>query len=276
MWIRSSKYYVVILYVLILATILTGCDNTLEPFERGKGLYSIYGALDLNKDINYIRVKDLNEPLISDKSDSLDATVTLENINQNETEILQDSLVKFEDVYTHNFRTTLPINPDTEYEITVERSDGESIKVTTTTPNIADVSWGPTDEFCSTPIEIIFEPIFSPNDLEISVGFDYENVRYWSNPDPRHFEDEKVTYYFAPINILSDVFSPPDSEPIECYQLDNEFLYVKYTHYGPDFGEVNYEEINAPEGTIDFGAYYEDSFSFPIDTTKEPPLKSFQ
>jgi hypothetical protein len=254
---------------------LAGCENTIEPFDRGRGLYSIYGVLDLYKDINYIRVKDLNEPLTEDETDNIDATVTLRNINENNTETLQDTLIAFENVFTHNFRTTMSITPDTRYEITVERSDGESISVTATTPHIADVNWGPTNETCITPVEITFEPVHHPNDLELSVGFNYDDARFWANPKATSFRDKLLTYRFAPIDILNEIFLPPgpDSEPIRCFQLDNENLFIEYTHFGPDFEDIDFDSLNAPEGTIEFGALYEDSFSFPIDTVRVcPPL----
>lgn len=269
------RYFICLISMLVLSAIMSGCDTTMDPFEEKKGLFSIYGYLDMDKEVNFIRVKDLNKPLPRDSTDDIDATVTLKNRSENTIETLQDTLFQFEDIYTHNFRTTMEVNPATSYEIEVERSDGESVTATATTPQIADVNWGPTDEYCATPVEISFEPVNHRYDLELSVGFDYDNVRYWVNPDVSHSEDELVIYRFAPINILDAIFSGgPDSEPIRCYQLDNERLFIKYTHYGPDFDSTGSERPDdVSDETIKFGALYEDSFDFTIDTSNVcPPI----
>lgn len=247
----------------------------MDPFDEEKGLYSIYGYLDLDKEVNYIRVKDLNATLTTSSTDNINATVTLENTDENIVETLQDTLVKFEDIYTHNFRTTMEINPVTSYEITVERSDGKSVTATATTPQVADVNWGPTNDYCHFPFEITFEPVINRYDLELSVGFDYEKVRFWVTPDVSHQEGKLLRYRFIPINLINEVFSGPDSEPIKCNQLDDDVLFVKYTHYGPDFNSAGSDTLDIPTETVTFGALYEDSFSFRVDTSDVcPPICS--
>lgn len=235
----------------------------MNPFDEEKGLYSIYGYLDLDKEVNYIRVKDLNATLTTNSTDNINATVTLENTDKNIVETLQDTLVKFEGIYTHNFRTTMEINPVTSYKITVERSDGKSVTATATTPQIADVNWGPTNDYCQFPVEITFEPILDKYDLEVAIGFDYEDIRYWVYPEITHVEGELIKYRFTPDSIIR-------SMEIECHQLDDDKLFIEYTHYGPDFDSTGSDTLDTPTETVKFGALYEDSFTFPIDTTNIP------
>lgn len=100
------------------------CDNSLDPLDEEKGAYSIYGYLNLYKDINYIRVKNLNITYLQD-STNIDAEVTLENIYSGATEILEDTIVVFDSLKTHNFCRTMDIQPHIEYRVSVEGSDGK-------------------------------------------------------------------------------------------------------------------------------------------------------
>lgn len=269
------RYLLKVIYFIVFTAVISGCDNTMDPFDEEKGLYSIYGYLDLNEEVNYIRVKDLNKPLPTDSTDTIDATVILENLNNNTKEILQDTLVQFNDIYTHNFRTAMEITPGTSYQITVERSDGKSVTATATTPHVADVSLEPTGQDCITPIEMTFKPVSGRYDLDLSIGFDYNEIRYWVSPDADHFEEELVIFRFTPLNILDKIFYPPgpDSERVWCHMLDHDNLFVRYTHYGPDFEDTGSDSLDIPGETVKFGALYEDSFSFPIDLVQIcPPL----
>lgn len=255
--------YFVYLTLILVFTALSSCDNSMDPFNKEKGVYSIYGYLDLDKNVNYIRVKDLNKPLSRDSTDEIDATVTLENVTENKVETLQDTLFKYQDVYTHNFPTTMEINPGDKYQVTAERSDGELVTATATAPQIADANWGPTDSYCQFPIEITFEPVEYKYDLELSIGFDYQDIRYWVNPDVSQVEGKLIVYRFTPNSIINDF-------EIACHNLDDDKLFAKYTHYGPDFDHMVSGNSEDPEKTVTFGALYEDSFSFKIDTTNIP------
>lgn len=137
--------------------------------------------LDIYENPNYIRIHDLNIPLTEDSTKTNDATVTLENINENTTEILQDSIIQFDEVYTHNFKTSMDITSETSYQLTIERTDGRAITATATTPRIADTDVEPTGENCVTTIttiKLIFKPVIDRHHLEASIGFDYHGERY--------------------------------------------------------------------------------------------------
>lgn len=80
----------------------------------------------------------MNTSLEQDTTGKIDAEVTLRNLDNGLKEILQDTIVKFDGIETHNFRTTMDLYPETEYRVSVERSDGKVTSATATTPAIAE------------------------------------------------------------------------------------------------------------------------------------------
>lgn len=251
--------------VILLLLLSSGCDNSMNAFDEEEGLYSIYGYLDLHEDINYIRIKDINETL-QDSDGVIDAKVTFENLDNSTSEILQDTVVEFDGVKTHNFRTTLDINPDTEYRVTAERSDGKTASATAITPYIAETSVNPMGENCSTTVNIDFEPVRSKNSLWVDVGFYYNQDLFWVPINTLLIEiGNKVNATFTPMMLINEAF---EGETIYCFELSDDTFEVRYTHYGPGiYEEAVSDSIGIPGGSGRFGAFYKDSFSFPIDTT---------
>ena len=262
-------------FVLLLGVpvLVAGCDNSVDILDRDTGLYSVYGALDINAEINSIRVKNLNTPLVDDSTRTLDATVTLENRRTGTSQVLKDSIVQFENVYTHNFRTTMPINPDTKYRLTVKHPDGRTAQATATTPPLAETNVNPRGKACETPIRIAFEPVASPKNLEPEIGFEIDGQRRWTpafRPRSNESNADLVFVQFTPKQLLDAVFkpdSPLGGQEVWCHELDSNTLFVRYTHLGPDFsGDTPSDSLNVPGGLGQFGGYYEDSFTFKIDT----------
>lgn len=258
-----------VLFAIIAALVFTGCDNTINPLDEDRGHYSIYGALDLNSPSNYIRVKDLNAPLTAAATRELDVTVTFENLDNGDSDILEDSVVRFEEIYTHNFRVTLPVNPQTGYKVKVEGENG-LVSATATTPARAATNVIPEMEDCETPVNIAFEPVESLVHLEVSLGFYYNNNLLWGRPDLRQSTSNpnEIIARFTPLRYINDVLDPMGEEPTYwCHELSDDKFEVEYTHYGPDFFEHTLSDtVNIPGGAGQFGAYYEDAFTFSIDT----------
>jgi hypothetical protein len=276
------QYLVRGLILLFVAGVLFGCDNSLDPIDREKGLYSVYGALDIDDSTNYIRVKELNTPLGPDSTNEIDADVQLKNLETGNTAALQDTVVQFDGVNTHNFYTTMNITPQTDYKLSIERSDGRLAKAVTKTPNIASTQVAPQNEQCNQVIELSIQPVGDREELNIEVGFETGDRRYWANISLEEDEQSPERLYarFTPKRILNRVFNPnsPNEGGVCCFQLSSKFLYVRYTHYGPDFLKGTTDTVAIESGTGRFGSYYDRSFSFPIDTTSiyppPPPLPS--
>lgn len=252
------------MYLTVLLFVLVSCDNSIYPFNEEKGLYSIYGYLDLYEDVNHIRVKDLNKTLIQDTINAIDAEVTFKNLKKGATQVLEDTVVKFDGVKTHNFFTTMGINPNTEYQVSVKTSDEKAITATTTTPYIADTHVHPMGANCTTQVQINFEPVRSQFALRVELGFYYKQKLFWLRAHNYKYENENgVNIFFTPYKLLNDRFE----ESLVCEELSDDLIDVRYTHYGPDlYGTAVSDVFEIPGGVGRFGAYYNDTFSFPIDT----------
>lgn len=259
------------LIAIVLITAF-GCDNSIQPLNEEKGIYSIYGYLNLHKEINYIRVKDLNKTLVEDTTDKIDATITLENLESGKSEKLEDRVVVFDGIKTHNFRATMDIQYNTRYRVSAKRSDGKVISATTTTPFMAEREIAPVAPNCTTDVTISFDPVRSKFAMRLEVGFQYNSDLFWIRQNTNLIEyDQKVTLSFTPLELIGEL---PSDKRILCENLDSRNISVRYTHYGPGlFGNSVTDTLNISGGAGRFGAFYKDSFTFPIDTTSLcPPI----
>lgn len=266
MMVRFSVRAVILACCVI--SLLTACDNSLDPVNRQKGLYSLYGSLNVDKDTNYIRIKNLNTPFVKDSTRKIDANVSLRNLDNGASEVMSDSVVKFKGIYTHNFYTTMDIEEATDYELSIRRSDGKSARALATTPEIADVQTGPEGQTCYSEIEMRFQPVAPEDELNLSIGFDLRGERYWAFPVPERVEDNTLVFRFTPKDILDRVFNPFTGDGVCCFQLSNSKFYVKYTHFGPNYLKGTTDTLAIPGGTGRFGGLYDRSYSFPIDTAQ--------
>ncbi|MDZ7773387.1 MAG: hypothetical protein U5K31_11710 [Balneolaceae bacterium] len=255
--------------LLISLFAMTGCEDSLDPYEEQPGFYAIYGALDLKSELNYIRVKDLDDPLTSDSTRNLDVTVTLENLDTGAKEMLTDSVVKFENVYTHNFRTDMQIQPGDTYRIRAEGPGGEASTASTTTPEFAELSVSPELPDCATEATITMEPVTSPFNVSVSIGLEYFDDMYWTPglPDDGP-NDGQVQLQFNLKDLINRAFQGMDIDAPWCHELSDNRFFLRYTHFSNEFTDrVESDTTSVPGGTGRFGSYYEDSFSFRIDTS---------
>jgi hypothetical protein len=198
--------------------------------------------------------------LIGDSTRHIDATVTLENLETGATEVLEDTIVMFNDVYTHNFRSTMDIVQKTRYRLRVERSDGKTLSATSLTPVISNVSLAPDTIYCRSLVTFTLEPIIEGSLILIWGGFDYNGKRFWKRIKDNSVGNDNGTYFvrlFRPGSLL-----PGD---VNCDDLDTDNFYIKYTHYGPNFfGDVS-QSLQITGGAGQFGGLYRDTLSFKIE-----------
>lgn len=265
--------------VFIFAGILSGCETTFDPFIEGKALYSIYGYLDVNRPVNYIRVKDLDTPITADSARKLNAKVTLTNLATGQSQILQDSVVRFNGIYTHNFRTTMDITPETKYRVQVTRPDGKSVSATTITPAIPKMN----TTFSVSPF-ITFQPVnrksvfrytlslypFSNDDIEINnfciTLFDFQKrnpraglklIKVPGYCTPKYVPNRPKVRY---IKILKKFLRLPDTG-----KLTNQ-VYMIYKYFSPgSFKPVTTSDsLSIPGGSGQFGAVYTDTLKIEL------------
>lgn len=246
---------------------VSGCDNSIDPLDEERGIYSIYGGLNVNSDINYIRVRDLNVPIREGERWEFDGTVSITNKNTSETQVLNDTLVSIDDIYVWNFESTMPIEPETVYEVTAEKPDGRHVTATATTPNITEVQTSPEFPDCLTPITIDIEPVKTGR-IEAELGFRWLGQILWLSVSPGIIgpgeSPERYRLRLTPRELITERLDTSRW----CHQLPEDLLYLRYTHFGPDFSEATISDtLNIPGGAGNLGAYYNDVVSFTIDTT---------
>lgn len=271
------------LFGLILVTsVYYGCDNSLDLIDEATGSYSIYGALDMNKEINFIRVKDLNVPIENIMDEPLNVEVVLENLTEGVSQVLKDSVVIFDGVPTHNFYTTMDIPPRSEFRITVSGEDGRTTTARATAPNLSDVYIEPEKPGCRTEVDVEVSPIEAGNvSSEIAVSYDGMEWR-WGGFEQEF--DDKVVHTFQPQEILDEIWKDwaiasfdcgvlcyEDPRP-QCYELDSDFWKVKFIHYGPDVDEGDLSnDIKIPGGVGKFRIVRVHEVSFQIDSSRVIP-----
>lgn len=270
----SPEKFAVWFVFSLLALLLAGCDNSLEPLDRDTGVYSIYGSLDVNKNRNEIRVRDLNVPFNTDATAEIDAAVTLENLNSGLVEALDSERFFEAGVYHHNFIVTQNIEPYADYQLTVTRSDGEQVILTTTAPTYPAPVAEPVNEKCYTPIEITFEPVYETT-IAFFIEFQPRDVRKtrlgpFVIRNDSELTGEAATYTFTPVDLMKLV--PGTLGRYRCTDLIIPRFEFYYAHYSPGFYESIVDNpFDAFESTQRFGAYYEDQLFVPIDTGRVCP-----
>jgi len=289
-----------IFVIIIISGIVFGnaCDDrTIDPFEEDEGTYSIYGVLEVNQNPNFIRVKDLNESFLPDSNAVLDAIVIFENTQNGNAQALQDSIIRFGNFLTHNFKVTQSITPSTEYRIEVTGANGEVVSSVANTPSITDASAIPgNDVNCMTSVTFSFKNVVRPEEVLMEVGFFYDGRLFWGSIgtvddlEYRPGEDEMFVR-MRPKDLLIEVFPPagladfitrggdPRNFPADflCDELDSDTVLVRYQHlskewenFQPDTDAGEFDpttSLDVNNGLGFFGALLEDTLRFTVDTT---------
>lgn len=267
--IKRNKPIISAVTLIVLAGIISGCDTTFDPFIEDKALYSIYGYLGINREVNYIRIKDLDSPLIADSTRKIDAKVTLTNLASGQTQVLQDSVVRFGEIYMHNFRTTMNITSETKYRVQVTRSDGRSVSATTVTPAVLEVEL----DF-SRNVIAVFQPVSRQSIFRYTLSltpFDQaatktQNFCLIFVQTKQFIGYKKILGYCSPEYISSKMKRKRVTIPRKfLYSAESastvEKFYLLYKHYAPNsFKPVTTSDsLSIPGGSGQFGAVYTDT-----------------
>lgn len=128
-------YNTQIIILLLFGCLITGCDETFEPWEENDQYhFSIFGYLDASADTQWVRVMPVREDLFLEPK-PIDATVTLTHVESGKSVVMNDSLFAYaHDVYAWNFWTTMSLSPEETYRLTAEASTGLSSYAKVTLP----------------------------------------------------------------------------------------------------------------------------------------------
>lgn len=134
---RRSYLLSILLTAVPVVALLTGCDESLNPFVDSSRHFSLYGALDMRADTQYVRVIPVEKSLVVSEGGAIDARVFTTDLKTGSIREWEDSLFVFRDGSAgHVFWAPLRIQPTHTYRMEVVRSDGATTVVETTVPSI--------------------------------------------------------------------------------------------------------------------------------------------
>ncbi|MGN8226341.1 hypothetical protein [Gracilimonas sp. BCB1] len=201
--------------------------------------------MNINEAPNYIRVHD-NKALLSEESTyPLDVEMTFTNLSSGEMEVLEDSMVEFDNVYTHNFEINMPVQFDQRYRISMQDEKGVSYDITSVTTKETALTVLKDSVTCISPFRIRLTNI----DLEAGERLDAEvaikvgQQWLWT---PRemgrvHDEDtENLILSWTPYSISEFVFGPFDA--LYCDEFSSEKVRFRFTHIGYIEGDEQSDE----------------------------------
>lgn len=270
------------LLLLIIFCLITCSDPKINGLEDERGIYSIYGALDIDKNPNYIRVKDLRIPLSADSSE-IDGVVEFQDLETGTTTILQDTIVEFNENRTNNYILHEDLEPRQSYQLTVTRPDGNFVSSIATTPGITRHSVQPNENVsCFSNIEIRFQNVLPTEQIRLYAGFSYEGFQTQEISRYCEFEREgnELVLNITTRNLLGIVLPAPGTNQILCRKtesaigcgdLESNTVNLRYLHLGPEWQKVfpiypvDPEDIRDVENGLGFfGGYREDNFSYSV------------
>lgn len=122
------RLFKALLYLLLAGLFATGCNESFEPFkEDNQYVFSIYGYLDASADTQWVRVMPVREDFYLDPDTPAHATVTLEDMQNGKSVVMNDSLFAYaHGVYAYNFWTEMKLRPERTYRLTAQSPDGKS------------------------------------------------------------------------------------------------------------------------------------------------------
>lgn len=272
-------------YFLVLS-FLAGCsDPEIDWLEDERGIFSIYGAIDIEKSPNYIRIKDLRTPL-SAATSSLNAIVEFQDLETGATTVLRDTIIEFNLNRTNNFILHEDLEPRRSYQLTVTRPDGNSVSSIATTPGITRHSVSPNENVeCGIPVQMEFQNVLPSEQIRLEVTIPYEGGRTHEVTRFCSMEREgnTATLTISTIDLLGIVFPAPGTNQItcrstpseiSCNDLVSEKIHLRYLHLGPEWQRVYPLYPNDPEDIRDvknglgfFGGYREKTTAYTVRNT---------
>lgn len=278
-----------------LLVLFVGCDpsvDVLEPSEEYQ--YSLFGTLDVAADTQKIRVESFEDPISVGATPSFPGRVQLKNMETGAQVTLHDSLVTVgADIRAHNFWTTHPIQPSTEYRVVVQ-VDGETVtSATTTTPDSSmSVRFGTGVRLPCVGQRNEFELSFEGAERVAAVQVTYPiTLTQGSGADAHVYDSTRVRYdhlhetrdpFTIPVDYGSDLVNLNDEDPTTsrgtgCIPRDrffHDYVWVTVADGGadwPDWLGVPLNELARPDSFSNVegghgyvGGIYSDTVKVPV------------
>lgn len=294
--VKHSKLFSLLLILHGISIFLVGCvDQTIEPFEKEEGIFSVYGFLEVNETPNFVRIRDLSVPFDDADQIRLNAMVTFEDLDRGTSVVLEDTVVWFGQNRTHNFIIQEEIRPNGKYRITAERPDGKTVESLATAPGLTEVHAEPSEDVdCEEQIEFSFSNVPDPEQVRMEVGFFHDDQMRWQEiglvAQLERIGEDELFVNMSPRNLLVEVFTPSlegedGGRPIpprflmptvSCHELQSNEAHIRFIHLGPEWAAIKPVRPPEPTNILDvtnglgfFGAIHRDSFTFTIAQSTE-------
>ncbi|REL29105.1 hypothetical protein DYD21_14705 [Rhodohalobacter sp. SW132] len=276
---HQSRFAIILLFTLTVLLCSSCEENSINPIEDDRGIFSFYGYMQVGESPNYVRVRNIDEPFLSEMN-SLDGVVTFENMKSGEIHTLRDTTINFMGNLTHNYIIEEEINFDTTYLLAAERSDGLVSKSKVKTPEQTELILTPSENVqCLSSINFTFKNVAYPERIHLTISAEYQGIKHTGDLEvfadelERIDESDEVRIRLSPSNLLVEVFTPilPDNpyfDPfrlfptVSCSQLDTSLIEITYTHYGAEWATAQPfgGAINTDSGVVENGLGFFGSF----------------
>lgn len=178
---NSGRAPVVLPFALLLATVVSGCSETVQPLVSDGRPYTLWGYFDAVRDTQFVRVVALETLLGTDQAVPIDAQVISVDLTTGERREWKDSIVRFDSMTAgHVFWSRFRAEYEHRYRLEVSRSDGAMSSVEVTVPPKVTLDVEPNPDFVRVPVVIKGDP---PRLIGISTIYDAVTVPP-SNPWP--------------------------------------------------------------------------------------------
>lgn len=232
-----NKYLILQFMGLIagLSIFVISCDTSIEPIVGEGKEYSVYGPLNISESPNYIRVHNNKALLTPEGTLPMNVEMTFTNLDNGQTQIMEDKIVEFGDLYTHNFKVEMPIEFETRYRIELNDDEGGSSDITTvTTKNAAIDALTDTAKCVSYyRVQLSGVDLNAGERLDVEVGAKVGNTWLWTTKLSSTAYDQStntLTYVFTPNDI--SIFLLGIFDWIDCSEFTSDKIRFKFTHIG--------------------------------------------
>lgn len=124
--------------VLLVMAGSMACENSFEPLQKNeKYVHSIYGALDVHADTQWVRVMPIGDRLFNNNPEHDGTSVTLTRLSTGSVYPMHPRRSSFGGPsHVWNYWTAEPIMPMEPYLLTAVAPDGRTSEVMVTTPDV--------------------------------------------------------------------------------------------------------------------------------------------
>jgi len=131
---RRSLSIVLAFWLSVLA-MLPACDSSVDIFTDSGQYYSLFGFLDATADTQWVRVKVLQDSMLTEAG-PMDAVMTMTTLSTGNSVSWRDSIFSvIGGALVHNFWVAEPLARLESYRLEVRRSDGATSSTTVTLPD---------------------------------------------------------------------------------------------------------------------------------------------